>query len=89
MKKLRMIVTSVIVLAIVGSALAFNAKKIAVFCYSTLGTSTCDKTFTGKAFSNSGTTFHYYQGWSGLASECTVTGNQKCATTVKLIDDAE
>jgi hypothetical protein len=34
MKKLRMIVTSVVVLAIVGSALAFNAKKQGVFCYS-------------------------------------------------------
>lgn len=32
-----MIVTSVVVLAIVGSAFAFNAKKIGVFCVTTSG----------------------------------------------------
>ena len=89
MKKLRMIVTSVIVIAIVGSALAFNAKRIAVFCYSTLNTATCDATFTKQIVSSGGTSFTYYSGWKGLVSDCTKAGNQNCITTARFADDAQ
>jgi hypothetical protein len=82
MKKLRMIVTSVIVLAIVGSAFAFNAKKVGVFCTSTNNNSTCDATIGGKFIvTTGGTVFNYYQSWSGKASECTGTN---CTPTIRL-----
>jgi hypothetical protein len=85
MKKLRMIVTSVIVLAIVGSAFAFNAKRVAVFCTSSNDNSTCDATI-GRKFIDptNGTTFNYYQNWSGKASECT---GVHCTPTIKLSGD--
>ena len=79
MKKLRMIVTSVIVLAIIGSAFAFNARRVAVVCYSTLGNSTCDKTIAGVFINpNSPIIFHYYLDWSGKVTECT---GSHCGTT--------
>jgi hypothetical protein len=85
MKKLRMIVTSVIVLAIVGSAFAFNAKKVAVFCTSTQNNSTCDATIGSRFIvGTGGTVVNYYQSWSGKASECTATGNTNCAPTIRL-----
>ena len=85
MKKLRMIVTTVIVLAIVGSALALNAKQAAWFCYSTLGTSTCDAITCRTIDPEHGTTIHYYPNWNGLTSECIALGNQRCTSTVKVI----
>jgi hypothetical protein len=41
MKKLRMIITSVIIIAIVSSAFAFKAKKLWRFCYSDTFNGTC------------------------------------------------
>lgn len=41
MKKLRMVVTSLIILAIVGGAFAFNAKKQGKFCYTDTFNGTC------------------------------------------------
>ena len=87
MKKLRIIVTSVIVLAIVGSALAFNAKRIAVICYSTLNTATCDATFLKQIVPTGGTLFLYYSGWRGLLSDCTAAGNQNCTTLARIAAD--
>jgi len=85
MKKLRMIVTSVVVLAIVGSAFAFNSKKLLSICYSTAGTSTCNATLSGvKIDTDFGTTRHYYNGWDGTASKCTGTN---CGFTQKFSAD--
>ena len=82
-----MIVTSIIVMAIVGGALSFNAKRYAVVCYSTLNTSTCDATFTKQIVSSGGTTFKYYCGWKGDLSDCTSTGNQNCTCTAQFATD--
>lgn len=86
MKKLRMIVTSVIVLAIVGSAFAFNAKKLGAFCIDQAPlTGTCDAVLQGKKIDPDGTTFRYLTTWDGSAAGC--TGNTNCTTSIKLIDN--
>jgi hypothetical protein len=84
MKKLRMFVTSVIVLAIVGSAFAFNAKKLGVFCVDTQTPFTnCDATIAGRKIDPvNGTTIHYYNGWDACPNTC--TGNN-CTSTVKVV----
>jgi hypothetical protein len=85
MKKLRMIVTSVIVLAIVGSAFAFNAKKVASFCIDTSSPldGTCDVIKLNYFIDpTSLTTFHYYNGWSGKTSAC--AGNTHCTSFVNV-----
>jgi hypothetical protein len=84
MKKLRMFVTSVIVLAIVGSAFAFNAKKLATFCVDTQSPFTnCDATTANKKIDPiGGSTIHYYANWDGAAATC--TGNN-CTSTVKVV----
>jgi len=93
MKKLRMIVTSVIVLAIVGSAFAFNAKKLLTFCIdsntTTGGTNDCDQTLPGQWIDNMfGATRYYYKNWLGTPSTCTATDNNNCpavaTATIKL-----
>ena len=81
-----MIVTSVIVLAIVGSAFAFNAKKVAVFCKDTSipTDNICDATVSGlKIDPNNGSSIHYYANWDGALATCTAAGTN-CATTVKV-----
>jgi hypothetical protein len=72
MKKLRMIVSSVIVLAIVGSAFAFSAKKVGVFCKSTTNQpNTNCAIVTGLQVVSPGTpnTF-YYQLWNQDPAKC-------------------
>jgi len=96
MKKLRMIVTSVIVLAIVGSAFSFNSKKYYVFCIdsntTTGGFDDCDGTLQGQFIDPTlGTTWYYYKDWDGKLSSCTATNNNKCTITIKLssLNDAQ
>jgi hypothetical protein len=81
MKKLRMIVTSVVVLAIVGSAFAFNAKKIGKFCYSSVYDGDCQASTTNQkrvAVGTEGSLKKYYVvDWDGAecltTSACTVS----------------
>ena len=71
MKKLRLIVTSVVVLAIVASAFAFNAKKIGKFCYSTTFAGACEPSGSNQkrvAEGTAGSTKKYYVvNWDGAA----------------------
>lgn len=75
MKKLRMIVSSLVVLAIVGSAFAFKA-KVAVFCVddTNVGTQSC-YTITQKRITSvsqiGNETLFYKQLWDGSPSTCT------------------
>ena len=85
MKKLRMIVTSVIVLAIVGSAFSYKA-KLANFCVND-GTSstTCVTTILQDqeiVSAPAGVAYKYFAGWTGSASTCGNTTN--CTTNVRL-----
>jgi hypothetical protein len=87
MKKLRMILTSVIVLAIVVSAFAFNAKKFGPFCVDTSipPDGICDVILHGKKIDPvNGTTIHYYNGWNGAAETCT---GKNCGSTVKVVNN--
>jgi len=88
-----MIVTSVIVLAIVGSAFAFSANKYLVFCIDSNtnagGDDDCDGTLPGQFIDNSlGATQYYYTNWDGKATSCTASNNNKCpeaaTATIKL-----
>jgi hypothetical protein len=78
MRKLRMIITSVIVIAIIGSAFAFNAKKIWRYCTSG-GTSTSCNTVSGANQKRiTGTpTVYYVPCWEGTPActgiTCTVS----------------
>jgi hypothetical protein len=85
MKKLRMIVTSVIVMAIVGSAFTFNV-KCGIYCVDTQTPFTnCDATIAGKKIDPvNGTTIHYYNGWDTNPNTC--TGNV-CTSTVKVVSN--
>jgi len=77
MKKLKMIVTSVIVLAIVGSAFAFNAKKKNIFCTSGGTSTTCNTITTGNTLKRDGgvANVYYVVDWDGGAC------NQTCTTS--------
>jgi len=83
MKKLKMIVTSVVVLAIVGSAFAFNAKKIGKFCTSG-GTSTTCNTILNNSKRIAGTANIYYVvDWDGAACSTAATDTHVCTTSAK------
>ena len=85
MKKLKMIVTSVVVLAIVGSAFAFNAKKISAFCTSgTLtSTKTCSQITQIPTKRDSGTPNAYYiVDWDG-----TTCNGQSCTVSAHFVQD--
>jgi len=84
MKKLKMIVTFVIVLAIVGSAFAFNAKtKIGRYCTSG-GTSTTCNTILNNSKRITGTPNVYYVvGWDGFACGTAATDTHVCTTSSK------
>jgi hypothetical protein len=79
MKKLRMIVTSVIVLAIVGSAFAFKAKQGA-FCVVASSTATDCTTYIQnvKTVTINGTQYKYAPFWDGDPVACTTTSNGLC-----------
>jgi hypothetical protein len=88
MKKLRMIVTSAIVLAIVGSAFAFNAKKGATFCVSTALTDNHCTTFlvTGMKITTGANNFLYFMNWDGDKTKCVTTSTQ-CQTGIHIAND--
>jgi hypothetical protein len=81
MKKLKMIVTSVVVLAVIGSAFAFNAKKIGKFCISIdLFSKLCNITLNN-AKRVVGTENHYYVvNWDGVTCN-----GQTCTTSALLM----
>jgi cell division septal protein FtsQ len=83
MKKLRMIVTSVIVLAIVSSAFAFNAKKLAKFCVSNDSDTTCDQILDNSKRITGTANFKYIADWDGAAC----TSQTTCTTSVDLVHD--
>jgi hypothetical protein len=93
MKKLRMIVTSVVVLAIVGSAFAFHA-KIGRFCITAAnaGDSKCT-TFTAANLKITtstapGTTaYKYYPTFDGDQTACTTATNSLCTASFRLTAD--
>jgi hypothetical protein len=89
MKKLKMIVTSVVVLAIVGSAFAFNAQKKALFCTSG-GTSTTCNTITPlqpqKRIAGTADTY-YVVDWDGVACSTAAADTHVCTTSAKFAND--
>jgi hypothetical protein len=90
MKKLRMILTSVIVLAIVGGAFAFKT-KVGAFCIKT-GTTAGDCTTFKQLFkittdTENGILYRYYPTWDGDPVECTRASNNKCLTQFRLTDN--
>lgn len=77
MKKLRMIITSVIVIAIIGSAFAFNAKKIWKYCTSGgLSSQTCNMVTANQKRVTGTNTAYYVPCWEGepcTGITCTVS----------------
>ena len=94
MKKLKMIVTSVIVLAIVGSAFAFKA-KVGTFCILTTdavgNTDNCTTYLLSKKITTSTgfgiTEYKYYPTFDGNPTTCTAANNHLCTATFKLQQD--
>jgi hypothetical protein len=80
MKKLRMIITSVIVLALAGSAFAFKVKR-GSFCISTDANNSCDLVVQNVRRVIGTPNQRYYPGWSGDLAEC--TGPDSCKTQVR------
>lgn len=84
-----MIVMSVVVLAIIRSAFAFNAKKVSVFCVTSSinpipANQTCVALFGCKVTTSSGITRAYYPCWDYDLSHCTLN----CTSTpVKFTTD--
>jgi hypothetical protein len=77
-----MILTSVIVVAIVGDALAFNKKKSDAFCVSLDANDSCDTILYNKRIVPFGATIYlYYAGWDGDPLLC---GSTNCTTLVRL-----
>jgi hypothetical protein len=94
MKKLRMIVTAVVVLAIVGSAFTFKAKGVGRFCVlTTIGTSgvTNCTTYLGAIFKTTtdidAAQWKYYPSFDGNPVTCTTTNNGLCTATTRLTTD--
>jgi hypothetical protein len=86
MKKVKMIITSVVVLAIVGSAFAFNAKRIGEFCVTTAnGSGNCYTITQSKrtTATDAPVTLKYIVDWDGA-----VCGSSSpCNTQSKFTDD--
>jgi hypothetical protein len=85
MKKLRMILTSAIVLAIAGSAFSFKA-KLHSFCVLDAAASgtNCTTVIKEKNISAIGIQFKYYPSWDGDPIACTAANNGLCTATVRL-----
>ena len=78
-----MIVTSVIVLAIVGSAFAFNGKKIGKFCTSVdLSSQMCNALLFNSKRGGMIRTAYYVVDWDG-----NVCNGQTCTTSANFIDN--
>lgn len=83
MKKLRMIVTSVIVLAIVSSAFAFTAKRVGSFCKSTTDQQDQNCAVVSGLQIETGTNNTFYKpNWNGSASDC-----NSCTSPIRLVAD--
>jgi len=86
MKKLRMIVTSVVVLAIVGSAFAFKAKQKSFCVTSDTGSNICTTFVANQKIVSVGTEFKYYPNWDGDQALCTAN-NTFCTALFELSAD--
>jgi hypothetical protein len=89
MKKLRLIVTSVIVLAIVGSAFSFKIKAGA-FCVVDNGASNnCTTHQGGLRITTSilAPRFKYFPAWDGNSAVCTAPNNNLCTALFRLTND--
>ena len=88
MKKLRMVVTSVIVLAIVGSAFGFKAKKGA-FCIAASGTNCTTYTIGNQKISTNthDPQLKYVPCWDFNTVACTAANNGLCTATFRLTTD--
>ena len=89
MKKLRMIITSVVVLAIVGSAFAFKAKKGAFCVTSNLSSATCTTIASARKIVTApdGAAFNYFPAWNGDGTVCTAANNTLCTASFRLATD--
>lgn len=92
MKKLRMIITAVVVLAIVGSAFAFKAKGIGRFCVLDAASSNDNCTTylaanQKKTTALSGISWKYAPCWDQDPVVCTAVNNHLCTETTKLTTD--
>ena len=77
-----MIVSSVVVLAIVGSAFAFNAKKLGAFCTSgNLSTTNCNKPTINFQRVTGAQNAYYVVDWDGVAC------SQTCTVSARFIVD--
>jgi hypothetical protein len=75
MKKVKMVITLAVVLAIVGSAFTFNANKGAKFCVTTSGGSGNCYIITSKR-TTVGVTLRYEPNWDGVVCN----GSSPCST---------
>ncbi|AEW01012.1 hypothetical protein Niako_4759 [Niastella koreensis GR20-10] len=84
MKKLRMIVTSVVVLAIVSSALAFTSNKTSKFCKSTTNTQNQSCAVVSRlVIETPGDNNTFYKAdWDGTTAGCPSTD---CPTAIRLV----
>jgi hypothetical protein len=83
MKKLRLIITSVIVLAIVGSAFAFKVKggSFCVLDASASGTN-CTTFVQAKYITLFGAEYKYFPAWNGNRTLCTLANNGFCTASI-------
>ena len=93
MKKLRMIVASVVVLAIVGSAFSFKA-KVKTWCVLTITDSgdncttyTASRKITTSTTPNTFWEYKYYPTFDGDPVTCTAANNHLCTASFKLTID--
>jgi hypothetical protein len=87
MKKLKMIVTSAIILVIVGSAFSFKAKKFPFCVTSNLSSNTCITYIANQKIVSIGTDFKYYPCWDGDGTACTAANNTLCTASFELSAD--
>jgi len=88
MKKIRMIITSAIVLAIVGSAFSFKEKRIGIFCVtSNLSSTNCTTYLSGQKIVTIGSDFKYVPCWDFNTVACIAANNGLCTGTVQLATD--
>jgi len=90
MKKIRMIVAAIIVLAIVGSAFTFKIKGTGAWCITTnLSSNHCTTYIINRMKTTDpfAPEFKYYPQWNGDPTECTYPDNQLCTATFRLTLD--
>jgi hypothetical protein len=84
MKKLRMVITSVIVLAIVCSAFAFKVKSdtFCVLAYSASGTDCTTYIQNVQRDPLGATQYKYFAAWNGNKILCTLANNGLCIDSI-------